>query len=50
MLDYCFDCSCPYIWVWKILITWGRGEFEISFYPDYETPIWTIEFNKWEKK
>jgi hypothetical protein len=32
------------IWIWKFLITYGRHpfEFDISFYPDYETPTWWL--------
>lgn len=54
MLDYCFDCICPYIWIWKFLITWDigvdEGQIEIGFYPDYENISWSIEFVNWRTK
>lgn len=25
-----------YLWLWKVLFTWDRLEWSVSYYPDYE--------------
>lgn len=37
------------IWIGKILITKGRYDFSISYYPDYETSKWALEFKLWKR-
>lgn len=33
-----------YTWLWKFLIFWG-DKWSISFYPDYESPMLSLEWD-----